>query len=96
MTHLIAGTSGGRVRTGIVWATPVHRRHSSMRLRSPWLRVHDAAWIVLAVLILLLVVDSLRLAQLGGPATSCSPMDAMLTAEREGGQCASGAGWAFP
>jgi hypothetical protein len=22
MTHLIAGTSGGRVRTGIVWATP--------------------------------------------------------------------------
>jgi hypothetical protein len=30
-----------------------------MRLRSPWLWFHDAAWIVLAVLILLLIVASL-------------------------------------
>jgi hypothetical protein len=35
------------------------READSMRLRSPWLWFHDAVWVVLAVLILLLIVDSL-------------------------------------
>jgi hypothetical protein len=40
------------------WFTKLCEAHC-MRLRSPWVLVHDAAWIVLAVLILLLIAEPL-------------------------------------